>query len=71
MTPSYAVWLNARCPKTLESVATVRVFVSDDRLKAEAVAERAQSAYPVAAAMLRSLGPAAIVNSEVRNSEKP
>lgn len=31
MSANYEVWLNARHPKTLESVASVRVFAHADR----------------------------------------
>jgi len=62
----YEVWLNARHPKTLESVATVRVFAHDDRLKAESICEHAAEDFAPIANLLRIWQPGAVVNSEVR-----
>lgn len=64
----YEVWLNARHPKTLESVASMRVFAHDDRLKAEAIAETAQADFGGPVNLLRIWQPGAVVNSEVRTA---
>lgn len=67
MTQKYEVWLNARHPKTLESVATVRVFAHADRLRAEAVLDHAQKEFGFVVSMLRTWQPGAIVAAEMHH----
>lgn len=45
MNTNYEVWLHARDPKTLELVATLRVFVHPDRLAAENALENAEALF--------------------------
>jgi hypothetical protein len=65
----YEVWLNARHPKTLESVATMRVFAHDDRLRAEAIAENAHKDFAQIVGLLRVWQPGAVVGVEVRQAQ--
>lgn len=67
---NYEVWLNARHPKTLESVATVRIFAHDDRLRAENVAENAAEDFAPMVSLLRTWQPGAVVSTEVREMPK-
>jgi len=62
----YEVWLHARHPKTLETVATVRVYAHDDRLRAEAVLEHAQADFQPLVLALLQVHPGALVNAEMR-----
>ena len=62
----YQVWLHARHPKTLETVATVRVYAHDDRLRAEAVLENAQADFQPLVLELLRVHPGALVNAEMR-----
>lgn len=65
----YQVWLHARHPKTMETVATVRVYAHDDRLRAEAVLENAQADFqPLVLEILR-VHPGALVNAEMRQEK--
>lgn len=67
----YQVWLHARHPKTLETVATVRVYAHDDRLRAERVLETAQADFqPLVLELLRA-HPGALVNAEMRHGDVP
>lgn len=61
----YEVWLHARHPKTLETVATVRVYAHEDRLRAEAVLENAQADHQPLALALLQVHPGALVNAEM------
>lgn len=65
MTTEYEVWLNARHPKTLESVATIRVYHNTDRLIAERVLETAAETYSPIANLLRIFQPGAVVSAEM------
>lgn len=42
---NYEVWLHARDPKSLELVATLRVFTHPDRLAAEGALENAEALF--------------------------
>ncbi len=66
MSTNYEVWLNARHPKTLESIATVRVFHHADRARCEEVAERNLAEFACVVQVLRTLQPGALVQPEVR-----
>lgn len=66
MSANYEVWLSARHPKTLESVASIRVFTHADRLHAEAHLERAHCDHTGIVQILRTIQPGAIVNAEMR-----
>lgn len=61
----YQVWLYARHPKTLETVATVRVYAHDDRLRAEAVLEHAQADFQPLVLEILKAHPGALVNAEM------
>ena len=63
---NYEVWLNARHPRTLESVATLRVHTNADRLAAEKYLERAHMTNSYEIYSLRCLVPGAIVSAEMR-----
>jgi hypothetical protein len=62
---NYKVWLRARDPKTLEVVATVRIFNAEDRLAAERVAETAQARLQLLVLQLLHVHPGAIVSTEM------
>lgn len=62
---NYQVWLHARHPKTLETVATVRVYAHEDRLRAEAVLENAQADHQPLVLALLQVHPGALVNAEM------
>ncbi len=64
----HEVWLNARHPKTLELVASFRVFDDEDRLKAEKVAETAHESCATIAHLLRIYQPGAIISTVVRQA---
>lgn len=70
MTTEYEVWLNARHPKTLESVATIRVYHNPDRLIAERVLETAAETYSPIANLLRIFQPGAVVSAEMKFGSK-
>lgn len=62
----YQVWLHARHPKTLETVATVRIYAHTDRLRAEHVLENAQADFQPLVLELLRVRPGALVNAEMR-----
>ena len=64
---NYQVWLHARHPKTLETVATVRIYAHTDRLRAEAVLENAQADHQPLVLALLQVHPGALVNAEMRH----
>lgn len=68
---NYQVWLHARHPKTSETVATVRVYAYDDRLRAEAVLENAQADHQPLVLALLQVHPGALVNAEMRHGKVP
>ena len=66
---NYQVWLYARHPKTLETVATVRVYAHEDRLRAEHVLENAQADHQPLVLELLRVHPGALVNAEMRQGK--
>lgn len=62
---NYEVWLHARHPKTLETVATVRIYAHTDRLRAEHVLENAQTDHQPLVLALLQVHPGALVNAEM------
>jgi len=62
----YEVWLHFRQPKTLETVALVRVYAHDDRLRAEAVLENAQADFQPLVLSILQVQPGALVVAEMR-----
>lgn len=63
---NYEVWLHARHPKTLESVATARVYVHPDRLRAEGMLENAERNFAPVVASIRTWQPGAVISTEMR-----
>lgn len=64
---NYKVWLKARDPKTLEVVASVRVFNHSDRLAAEKVLETAQTRLQMLVLQLLHVHPGAVVSTEMEH----
>ena len=67
---NYKVWLRARDPKTLEVVASVRVYNHEDRLAAEKVLETAQTRLQLLVLQLLHVHPGAIVSTETELPER-
>lgn len=64
---NYKVWLRARDPKTLEVVASVRVYNHEDRLAAEKVLETAQTRLQMLVLQLLHVHPGAVVSTEMEH----
>lgn len=62
---NYQVWLKARDPRSLEVVASVRVFNHADRLEAERAMETAQARLQLLVLQLLHVHPGALISTEM------